>query len=156
MNTIANIGAAKFQEVKDSIESKGSRGNRVDCMSEELKEFNKYQVKTGLTMAGGVATTAAATVVVAKSSKAQEAIKNFGKKIIENEGVQNFVSNLKPLASKAATVIKNLPGPAKAVLAAGTALTGLILSNHTRQVDRKMGQIDQKYTDKAKVQNILG
>lgn len=156
MNTITGVITSNAQDIKAQLESKGSAGNKIDCMNEELKEFRKYQVKTGLGMAGGVATTAAATAVVARSSKAQEAIKNFGKKIMQNESVQNTLETLKPLASKAIKAVKNLPGPAKAVLAAGTALTGLSLSTHARQTVYKMGQIDQKYTDKAKVQNILG
>lgn len=159
MNTITGATAASLNEAlleKSPLSSKGSIGNKVEYMGETMKEFKKFQLKSGLTLAGGAAVTAAATTGVAKSKKAQEIVKKFGKKILDNKYVQKGLDEVKPLTTKATSYIKKLPKPAKAVLAAGAALTALIVSNQAGKTERNLGKIDQKYTDKAKVQDILG
>ena len=143
-----------------TIESKGSIGNQIECTNEQVKEFNKYRTKTGLTMAGGVAVTAGATAAVAKSKTLQNGINKFmgriGEELSNSKTFKEIGDFCKPLASKAADTFKNLPKPAKAVLIAGGTLVGLITNAQANNAQFKAGQIDQKYTDKAKLDNLLG
>lgn len=153
---VATQNVLSYSKANNKSNDKGSIGNRIDCMNEQVKEFQKYRIKSNLTMVGGVATTAAATAVVAKSTKAQTAIKDLGKKIINNEQVKAFVEEAKPHVKKFTGFFKNLPGPAKVVMGACAGLTGLALGIQNAHANRKYGQIDQKYTDRAKLQkNIL-
>ena len=58
---------------------------------------------------------------------------------IDNNSFKNVMSK-----------IKNLPGPAKAVMAAGAALTALFVINNKTKGAYKAGQINQKYQDMSK------
>ena len=159
--TMAGVGTTQTLAQKQGIDmsNKGSFGNRMQCAGEQYVNMKKGLVKDELTLAAGGAATIAATAGVAKSKSAQniltkgfESIKNtkFGKVCAD------LASEATPYVKKGVDWVKNLPKPAKAVLAAGTAITALFLSNNDYKTGIKAGQIDQKYTDKAKLEKVLG
>ena len=71
---------------------------------------------------------------------------NFGKQAAK------FASNLKPYVQKATGWLKALPKPAKIVLATGAALTAIVSGAINARTNYDAGKIDQKYTDKAKLE----
>lgn len=140
----------------DELGDKGALANKIEYVNEEMKNFRNYALKSGLTMVGGTAVTAAATVGVKNSKTAQDVLSKVGNAIKESKFAKNISEELKPLGEKLVSGFKNLPKPAKAVLFAGAAITSLILSRQDRQMVFKSGQIEQEYTDKAKMDKILG
>ena len=108
-------------------------------------------MKQDVVALGGVAATGAATVATANSKALQNAVTNIGKGIMGTK----TVTQLKNFFSPAAGWVKALPKPAKAVLAAGLIATTAIITHIQNKHLIKTGQIDQKYTDKAKAEKLL-
>ena len=144
---------------------KGTMGNKVDCAGAQLKN----NVVTGL-QAGAVAAGAAGGVYgVAKNAKlARGAAKvfdsimnGFGKLIGEKDFAQkinNLAKNLvKDNANFGPEMLKKVTDAIRkskgALLVAAATLP--ILSYISHKHSYKMGQIDQKYTDKAQLQKTL-
>lgn len=134
----------------------GSVGNRIEYVGKEIADFKKFQLASGLTMAGGAAATAVATNAVKNSPKLQKVLTDFGKKIMDNKYVKQAAEELSPIAKKCSDYVKNLPKPAKAVLAAGALITGLTLESMASKKSFESGKNYQEHVDKAKVQDILG
>ena len=125
--------------------------------------FYKTRVKDQFIATAGLAATAGATAVVAKSSTAQNAIVNAGKKILNNESVKNALTKagdfVAPYAKKALTFVKSNPKAAAAmavVASAGYLITDIALRHNQTKGIYEAGKIDQEYTDKAKVDKLLG
>ena len=143
-------------------DDKGSVGNRIEYTGKQTWNFYKNLWKAKADTFVGMAATAGATAAVAKSKTAQnvltscfQALKNsnFAKEI--HKEVAPLVAEVAPFAKKGLTMLKALPGPAKAVLAVGTILTTFAINRTQNKMLVKAGQIDQEYTDKAKLQQQL-
>ena len=143
-------------------DDKGSVGNRIEYTGKQTWNFYKNLWKAKADTFVGLGTTAALTAGVAKSKTAQniltkgfQALKNsnFGKEI--GKEITPLVAEVAPFAKKGLSILKALPGPAKAVLAVGTILTTFAINRTQNKMLVKAGQIDQEYTDKAKLQKQL-
>ncbi len=125
---------------------KGSFGNRADCAGAHLKNGLVTTAQTGLAAAavGGTAYAVAKNGNVAKV---------FAKPVTSI--VDMFQKSIKsPKANAILKKINNLPGKTKAlglIAAVGLTVLGYVGKNGIY----KMGQIDQKYTDKAKMQGVM-
>lgn len=117
--------------------TKGSMTNRFECSKEHFKNNLTASVKaTGLGVAAG-----AGIIVAAKKPKVYL---NIAKKLGE------FMGKSKTLTKALPDVLKR--GKVGLAVAAGTAFaTGLmaLIQNHSY----KAGEIDQKYTDAAKIES---
>ncbi len=58
--------------------------------------------------------------------------------------------SVKELLKKGVNKVKNLPGPAKAVLAIGAAITAIFISKNHNKATYNAGKIEQKYEDMSK------
>jgi len=157
------------QKVKKATlkNSKGSIGNRLEYSAQQVKNFRKGQYKMAGAQVVGAAATIGATGLVAKSKSAQQFIKNGFNKLKDSSFVKKAASEVKnfmasPEGKKIGSFLKGatekvakLPGPAKAVLAAGTVLTGIVVKGIQNKTLMDAGRIDQKYTDKAKVEKFF-
>lgn len=167
MNALTNVVTAgakavnpKFETTKEN--SKGSIGNRMEYgMKQSGNLLKTYAKDRFVSVAGGVAT-AGAAVAVAKSSTAQNAIANVGKKILNNQAVKETLSEIgsciKPYATKALAFVKSNPKAAAAiavVTTAGAIITDLASKKVRAKGIYEAGKIDQEYTDKAKAQKLL-
>ncbi len=130
---------------------KGSLGNRIDYATEQTKNA----VGGGLKSAAA-GTAVAGTTLVAMNSKT---VNNVVDKLVD---VVKNSDKFKELAPKAgeflkdvADGIKSLPTSTKIIAGAGIALAGIVGHFIDTQTAFKAGQIDQKYTDKAQLQEIL-
>lgn len=149
---------------------KGSFGNRVDCAGQQLKNNLVTGAQATAVGAGAVGTVYAAaknekvaTTLARVFDKSADAVgKLFGQKKWSkflNEAMAKNIAigktqnnaNLNPETLKNLT--KTIKCGKAGILTAAIALMGLsyIGSKH----NYKMGQIDQKYTDKAQLQKTL-
>ena len=160
LSNTGSIGHAGQAALMTAVASKdkGSIGNRTNYLAEQTKENFKTALKQDAVVIGGTAVTAGATIVT-KNSKTVQNLLTKGFVAIKNskfgDGVKEMAKEVKPYLSKAVGYVKNLPGPAKAVLAAGTIITALASERIYHNHIAKSGQIDQKYTDKAKMEKTL-
>ena len=103
--------------------------------------------------AAGLGATAVAATAVKNSKTAQTYIKK-GFEWAANTGAGKAVAGaakkVAPYATKAVNWVKNLPGPAKAVAAAGVALTALLHANNRAKTYYEQGKIDQEFKDLSK------
>lgn len=129
--------------------TKGSMGNRVDCAGANIKNN-----ATAYLQAAGVAGTVvgAAAFAYQKPKAYSKVAASFAK--ITGQGLQQLA---KMMPKNAAKNIEHLSGKVKgnprnalgaAVLTAAAFALGCIGRNHAY----KAGQIDQKYTDRATIQ----
>ena len=123
--------------------NKGDFSNRMECS----RELIKNNAKTTVGLAGAVAATSGTAYALTKNDKLVKAIatpiKNFGKWLTKEIPMSNkLVRELKALGKNPKAVAMG------AVIAGGAAVINAIL---TKSVYRA-GQIDQKYTDKAKLE----
>lgn len=149
---------------------KGSMGNKVDCAGAQLKNNAVTGLQAGAVTAGaagGVYGVAKNAKLARGAAKVFDSIMNgFGKLIGEkdfaqkiNKKVQNNLAknlvkdnaNFGPeMLKKVTDAIRKSKG---ALLVAAATLP--ILSYISHKHSYKMGQIDQKYTDKAQLQKTL-
>lgn len=163
MNSIATVLTVNPKVASKQENTKGSIGNRVEYAAKQGAHLYKTKMKDQFIATAGLAATAGATAAVAKSSTAQNAIVNAGKKILNNESVKNALTKasdfVKPYATKALTFVKSNPKAAAAmavVASAGYLITSIAVRNNEVKGIYEAGKIDQEYTDKAKVDKLLG
>ena len=142
----------------------------VNCVMPETKSLNlkkggerylnltKTRAKDAIVSATGIGASIVAATAVRNSSVMQEGLKKAGefiKRSKAGEVIADAAKELKPYLQKAAEWVKALPGPAKAVLAIGVLATALISKAIRNKGLRNDGKIEQKYADKAALQNTL-
>ena len=157
-----NYGAAG-KALKQKSDDKGSIGNRIEYGVKQGINIQKGILKDSFVTAAGIAGSVCAAGAVSKSKTAQNILNGFGKKIANSgfgQGCKKAFAEtaeaLKPAAKKAFNFVSGLPKPAKAVLGAGIVLTGLLSSKVRGETIYNAGKLDQKYTDKAKIQKMFG
>ena len=143
------------------LKNKGTVGNRIDNRIEHSKNLLKSELKADAVLLTGGALSVGAAAGVSKSKTLQDGLAHGFKKIANTNFGESFAKALKqtgndlaPYAEKAIDWVVELPKPAKAVFVAGTFLTSAALRLVNNKYFVKMGQIDQKYTDRAKMQEI--
>ena len=115
---------------------KGDFSNRTKCAGSQLKNNVVTMLQLGAVGGAAVGT----TKVISKSSKATLAVGKFFDKIVSKLPNCKFTDKLMKL-------------PGKAKIAALVALPALLLVGYIRdKYIYKMGQIDQKYTDKVQIE----
>lgn len=156
MNGIYGVSPAMTAGMTMADKSKGSMGNRIDCAAEQTKNILTTNLKaTGAGLAIGGTTyalgfTKTGNKVVEKATQsAKGVVSNFIKKH------PDAFKNVKEVASGALNKFKALPKAGKIALAIGGALATIIGGALGTQQVYKAGQIDQKYTDKAQLQEAL-
>lgn len=116
-------------------------------------------LKSTAALAAGVGATFAATNAVKNSSALQNSISSIAKKaanaIKETDTFKKLTELAAPYAKKAASWVKALPTPAKAVLATGAVLTGLIGNMIQNKGLFDQGKIIQQYEDKQAIRKTL-
>lgn len=151
-------------------EAQISANNKLTGKINEASNKTNEKLQRGLNMqkgiqkdafvtTAGVAATVGATAGVAKSKTAQKVLSesfkpikdafsnsNFGKNLID--GCKNFANEAKPLIEKGASWVKNLPKPAKAILAIGTTITAIASGIVHKQTEMKDKQIIREYATK--------
>lgn len=116
--------------------TKGSMTNRLECAKEHFKNNFKNNLVLGATgAAAGVAIATKPSVL----TKAANMIAKGTSKLVAKLGGTNI----------AAKIMKN---PTKFGLAGIAAAAGLLVVNQIQKHAYKAGQIDQKYTDAAKIE----
>lgn len=157
-NLISKTAAAVGKQVED----KGSIGNRLEYAVKQGFGLRATMVKDSFATTAGIAASVGAAAAVAKSKTAQniltkgfQAAKNSsaGQKVVT--ALKDIAATAAPYAKKALGWFKALPAPAKAVLAAGVVLTGIVSNNIRTKGIYNAGKLDQEYTDKAKLQKQL-
>lgn len=147
---------------KENNNDKGSIGNRLEYATKQTFGLRRMMIKDELALTAGVAGSAGAAALVSKSKTAQnfitkgfETVKNsnFGKEAVKL--TKSVAESAAPYVKQGASWIQALPKPAKAVLGAGLAITALVCNSITNKGVYDAGKLDQEYTDKAKLQNIL-
>lgn len=128
-------------------EEKGTMGNRVDCAAAQTWNTTKGVLKTG--MAGGAAYGAYA---LAKKYPAVEKFMTGGLKMISNLMTKNKYTN--KVAEFITKGISNLSKAGKIGAIAAIIATPVIAYVGAKQM-YQMGQIDQKYTDRAGMQRVV-
>lgn len=130
---------------------KGSLGNRIDYANEQTKN-----AASGALKSAAAGTAVAGTTLVAMNSKT---VNNVVDKLVD---VVKNSDKFKELAPKAgeflksmADKVKSLPTSTKIIAGTGIVLAGIVDRFIDTQTAFKAGQIDQKYTDKAQLQEIL-
>ena len=136
-------------------DDKGSVGNRIEYTGKQTWNFYKNLWKVNADTFVGMAATVGATAAVAKSKTAQNVLTKGFQALKNSNFVKEISKEVTPYAKKGLTMLKALPGPAKAVLAVGTILTTFAVNRTQNKMLVKAGQIDQEYTDKAKLQQQL-
>ena len=142
--------AAKFKpsEIKATLNNMKEK-----CTAENLKDAFK-NVKEKLTPENiKNASKKIGTFASTSKNKIQGLIKN-PKSIVTagKEKISDILGKFKGATAKdtlknGINKIKNLPGPAKAILGAGAALTALFVINNNKKGAYKAGQINQQYVD---------
>ncbi len=131
---------------------KGDITNRVKCAYEQTKNKAIYTAQTAAVAAGaGAATYGVLKYPVLNKAygKAADIVLRFGGKL-----VKRFLGENSKLYTKAAKFVKKLPTKAK--IAGLIALPALLAINYiSNKMTYKAGQIDQKYTDKALMEQKL-
>lgn len=126
---------------------KGSMGNRFDCAGSQIVNTVKTTAQLGLVggAAGGILYGVNKSPKFANAiTKGLKAFQNLMQKNKFTSKAANFITN----------ALKNISKNGKiGVITAAIALP--IVSYITHKHSYKMGQIDQKYTDKAKFQQTL-
>ena len=171
MNSIAQATGKSVTTITDMAkkaeEEKGSIGNRLEYGVKQAFLLKQTAAKDALVTTAGLAATGAAAGAVANSETAQNAIINTTKKVLNNSTVKKALTEVKdtvgPYASKigkriGAYIAFNPKGAAAiaGVIAAGTLITNMV-SRHIRGKGiYEAGKLDQQYTDKAKLEKVLG
>ena len=151
-NVLAVTGAPQITAATTmTSKDKGSFGNRVDCTLAHTVNNVKYAAKGTVALAAG----AGAAYAVHKLPTAA-ALTNLNK--AASTGLKKAAESVKggklgDAFSKVFTKLANTSGKTKALAVVGT-LTATALLYLTRQQAFKAGQIDQKYTDRAKAQEV--
>lgn len=158
--TATSLAAQSLTEKIDSKNEKGSIGNRIEHGAKQYLNLRKTIIKDEFALAGGIAATAGATALTAKSKTVQSFLSK-GAKAISNklkcsDTIKDIASEVTPYLKKGAEMFKALPTPAKAVLGAGLVLTSIVANQVHAKGIYEAGKIDQEYTDKAKLQKTLG
>ena len=152
------IGLDAKKEVYENLQNKGSIGNRMEYAGKQTWNYYKNMWKAEADAFVGLGATAALTAGVAKSKTTQN-ILTKGFQALKNTGfakeMGKMAAEFAPYAKKALVTLKALPGPAKAVLAAGAILTSIAVNRNQNKMMYQAGKIDQEYTDKAKLQKQL-
>ena len=139
-------------------DDKGGFVNKTKCAGEQLKNNVSFALQAGLAGAGTVATAKVVAKNAKLTSKIAKAFDAVVKKLapvtkhnIELVGESGKIFKTFELSrGKLAEKLLNLPGKAKAIgIIAAAGLT--LLSYIGCKGIYKMGQIDQKYTDRAKI-----
>ena len=138
---------------------KGSIGNRIEHSVEQTKNSLKTQFKDQFVsmagVAGSIGAAAAVSAAVSKSKTAQNFISKYISKVKNSNAVKNTIEELTPYIKKGADKFKALPTPAKVVLGIGLVLTTAASNLIRAKGIYDAGKIDQKYTDRAKLQQTL-
>lgn len=134
---------------------KGSIGNRIEHSVEQTKNMVKTQFKDQFVSAAGVAGSIGAAAAVSKSKTAQNFISKYISKVKNSNTIKNTIEELSPYIKKCADKFKALPTPAKVVLGIGLVLTTAVSNLIRTKGIYDAGKIDQKYTDRAKLQQTL-
>ncbi len=135
--------------------TKGSLGNRVEYSTKQAGNLIKTDIKARLATSTGIGATFLAAYGTLKSKGAQDIISKSMKSLANKFNLKEIAQELTPILKEAAGKIKSLPAPVKAVAAVGLLLTSAIGSQIRTQGVYEAGKIDQEYTDKAKLQNII-
>lgn len=115
------------------------------------KEQLTNAVKTNLKTTGATLAIGAGTVAAAKSKSANKVVSSLMSKVANSETFKKLAPKATELIKKAATKFKNLPGSAKVLAAAGTALAGITAYQISKDGAYKSGEINQKYTDRIEL-----
>ncbi len=146
---ITNLSGSNFaktvQKTNDKI------GRAVELGANTKKTMNNQ----ALAFAAGTGATILATNAVRKSGALQETITKGLKKITSSNIVKETMDFVAPYAKEAASWVKALPTPAKAVLVAGGLLTGFASQLVGAKGIANQGRILQKYEDKQAVTEAL-
>ena len=131
---------------------KGDITNRMKCSYEQGKNKAIYVAKAAAMAAGSGAAAYGVLkypVLTKACATAADKVLQFGGKLIKS-----VVGNNNKIYAKAAELVKKLPTKAKAV--GWIALPALMAISYLgNKMIYKAGQIDQKYTDKAQMENKL-
>jgi len=150
-NVVAVTGTPQMATAATmTAKDKGSFGNRVDCAWAHTVNNVKYTAKGAATLAAG----GAAAYGIHKLPAS--ALTQLNK--LSNSGLNNAANAVKggklgDAFSKVLTKLANTSGKTKALALIGT-LTAATMLYLTRAQAFKAGQIDQKYTDRAKAQEV--
>ena len=150
------------EKIQNKMEEKGSVGNRLEYSVKQGVNFRKGLMKDAFVSAAGISASVGGAAIVSKSKTAQKFIGNLATKFKNTNfakkctsGLKDVYETAKPYLEKAAKWIIALPKPAKAVLAAGVALTGIISNINRNKIMYDAGKLYQEYTDKAKLQKLI-
>ena len=149
------IGLNAKNEVYENLQNKGSIGNKIEYAGKQTWNAYKTLWKAEADTFIGLTATAAAAAGVAKSKTAQNVLTKGFQALKKTNFAQTAKETLLPYIQKGLATVKALPGPAKAVLAAGTILTSILVNRNQNKMMYQAGKIDQEYTDKAKLQKQL-
>lgn len=160
----ANVLAAA--KATGSLPNKLSDVGVISCQSGNLKEIGekaknnlKTNIKGDVSIMAGLAGTAGAAAVVAKSPKLNTAITDGAKKLVEKLPVDvrkpvNALKNANAF-TKVKDFVAKMPKGAKIVAAiglAGTLFAGRLIE---RKGIKNDGKIEQKYIDKEKLSDQI-
>ena len=130
---------------------KGSLGNRIDYANEQTKNAALGALKSAA--AGTVV--AGTTLVATKSKTANEIVTEFVDVIKNTDKFKELAPKAGEFLKSVADKVKSLPTSTKIIAGTGIVLAGIVGRFIDTQTAFKAGQIDQKYTDKAQLQEIL-
>lgn len=142
-----------------STDSKESIRNKREHTIKQVLHAKQTQAKDTFATVAGVAGSIGAAAAVSKSKTAQNFISKYISKglngIKNNKVIKDTVEELSPYIKKCANKFKVLPTPAKVVLGIGLVLTTAASNLIRTKGIYDAGKIDQKYTDRAKLQQTL-
>ena len=127
-------------------------------LSERLgntKEQLTNAVKTNLKTTGATLAIGAGTVAAVKSKSANKVVSSLMSKVANSKTFKELAPKATELIKTATTKFKNLPGSAKVIAAAGTALAAIAAYQISNDGAYKSGEINQKYTDKIELRKKL-
>ena len=130
---------------------KGSLGNRIDYANEQTKNAASGALKSaaaGTVVAGG-------TVVASNSKTVNKAVDKLVDVVKNSDKFKELAPKAGEFLKSVADGIKSLPTSTKIIAGTGIVLAGIVGRFIDTQTAFKSGQIDQKYTDKAQLQEIL-
>lgn len=145
----ASIPMQNIAILKDK--NKGTLGNRMDCMTEQTKNTLSTALK-GTASAVGIG---AATGLAANSKSINKLVEKGVNALKNTQVFKKYAPDITNLAKEGVEAFKKLPGTTKIIAGIGVglaALTGYVLD---KSHSFRAGQIDQKYTDKAQLQQTL-
>ena len=135
--------------------TKGSVGNRVDCAGAHIKNNFKSGLQYSATGAALMGTVYAAAKNPKAFDKAATKFTGFlSKNLVRLSNQLSKQPMLKLFSKECSALASKMTNPNAILVGAILGATALVTNYITRNHAYKAGQIDQKYTDKAKLQEF--